>query len=539
MTENRKYGGRGRPWNPRFIEYMSFIAHHKSFKGMPDAFVDNDRIQWEAPSNRASGRFMHTHTKRREWWRKKALELGIDPNSSQWISRVAKTIHPTKKKPCKICGRVLSIQYVYPQARLLDRVRKLPFVPRQYKFDRLEPITDLIKRLVEDFGNQVFDHLPSLLSTGVIQPPNLGRDLEVWQHWLDSTFIPKEPRILSPGVMSNAPDRFDGFHSDNLCCRSKADKGRSKANLASYTTDRRVFEYWSSGDWVAADRLMGQIRAVFKNSDCMNGHLGPCSADHIGPLSLGFCHRPEFQLLCRACNSAKNNRMMNSDVVLLKKAEARSEKVISWHSEVVWNDRKKHVTDNETALRLSKLLRDNRHTFMSILQRIATRGHFSFLVTLLELDYADFDVNFKNLRVVDHITRFHRIIKAHRKTKYAVEQKARRCRVAFDSLRKYFRKISRNAYVVSTPEIEREVKKALAHLDSFPGSAKDWDKKLASVIWKRAGRVDEEILRETIARFPRHQPPKFIKAKRHLVKAMALVGKELAQAWESDRYVRG
>ncbi|WP_250551869.1 hypothetical protein, partial [Escherichia coli] len=28
----------------------------------------------------------------------------------------------------------------------------------------------------------------------------------------------------------------------------------------SYVTDRRVFEYWVDGDWVAADRLMGQVR---------------------------------------------------------------------------------------------------------------------------------------------------------------------------------------------------------------------------------------------------------------------------------------
>ncbi|HFL9475791.1 TPA: Alw26I/Eco31I/Esp3I family type II restriction endonuclease, partial [Escherichia coli] len=69
--------------------------------------------------------------------------------------------------------------------------------------------------------------------------------------------------------MANPPDRFDGFHSFNRCCRSIADKGRTKENLKSYVTDRRVFEYWVDGDWVAADRLMGQVRTnnIFINEE--------------------------------------------------------------------------------------------------------------------------------------------------------------------------------------------------------------------------------------------------------------------------------
>ena len=48
--------------------------------------------------------------------------------------------------------------------------------------------------------------------------------------------------LLSPGVMSNAPDRLDGFHSYNKCCRAKEDKGRSKENLNKYGEDRRAYE---------------------------------------------------------------------------------------------------------------------------------------------------------------------------------------------------------------------------------------------------------------------------------------------------------
>ena len=209
---------------------------------------------------------------------------------------------------------------------------------------------------------------------------------------------------MSPGAMSNAPDRFDGFHSFNRCCRSTADTGRTASNLRTYSTDRRVFEYWTSGDWIAADRLMGILRRDFRNEPCRNGHPGPCQADHIGPISLGFDHRPHFQLLCGPCNSAKNNRMEPSDVAWLIARERLGESVISWHSRQAWDSCKSRVQTGEQALRLSKILRDNRHSYMAALSQFAERGHFGFLASLLELGYADFDVEFEGLRIVDHIT---------------------------------------------------------------------------------------------------------------------------------------
>ena len=39
---------------------------------MPDPFGEKGEIQWEAPSNRASGKFKHTHQRRYEWWKNKA-----------------------------------------------------------------------------------------------------------------------------------------------------------------------------------------------------------------------------------------------------------------------------------------------------------------------------------------------------------------------------------------------------------------------------------------------------------------------------------
>ncbi|RBW13190.1 hypothetical protein B9M93_26380 [Escherichia coli] len=40
-----------------FLEYTRLIVNHPNYFGMPDPFGEKGEIQWEAPSNRASGKF--------------------------------------------------------------------------------------------------------------------------------------------------------------------------------------------------------------------------------------------------------------------------------------------------------------------------------------------------------------------------------------------------------------------------------------------------------------------------------------------------
>ena len=119
------YGSKGQNWSKEFIEYMNFIVSHKEYTGMPDAIKNDGKIQWEAPSNRSSGQYQFTHNKRKSWWIKKAKEIGIDPDSNQWISKTAKVIHPTGEKPCKKCGRTMKLSYVYPKKLLINRFKKV------------------------------------------------------------------------------------------------------------------------------------------------------------------------------------------------------------------------------------------------------------------------------------------------------------------------------------------------------------------------------------------------------------------------------
>lgn len=538
MPSRKQYGSKGQAWHPDFVAYMEFIARHPHYAGMPDAYAAENKIQWEAPSNRGSGRFKDTHHKRRDWWRRKARELGISTSAEEWISKTAKRLHPTGKKPCKRCGRVMELRYAYPREALLNRIRKLEYMKEDFTFDRLEHVAELIRRLHSRYGKRILDDLPALLRASGINVPQSFESLAACLNWIDSQYTPAEPSVLSPGAMSNAPDRFDGFHSFNLCCRSKADTGRHKENLASYVTDRRVFEYWADGDWIAADRLMGQIRVKLRNELCRNGHNGPCDADHIGPISLGFSHHPEFQMLCSPCNSAKNNRMNLSDVQRLRQMECAGASVISWHSKALWDLRKQSVCDDETALRLSKILRDNRHSFMAILREIERAGHHAFLLSLLNLECADFDVEFEGLNVLDHVTQFASQQRTRRTTKYAIEQKARRCRIALESLRTYFKKKNRSAFVISLPETETAKAAAIAALKDSPEEFRKLDKQVSRVLRLRKQEAMDAGFRRLLRKLPSPWPKQFRIAQDSLHQAMQGIARELSGRWEDERYVR-
>ena len=136
--------------------------------------------------------------------------------------------------------------------------------------------------------------------------------------------------------MSNFPDRFDGFHTYNRCCRSTQDKGRSKENLKSYTKDRRAYEYWSDGNIHAANQFMG--------SSFFDG----TSADHIGPISLGFVHDPRYlQPMPGGDNSSKRDRLQIVDIESIIETEKRTGVYpMSWQSKIIWEFIKANYSAN-------------------------------------------------------------------------------------------------------------------------------------------------------------------------------------------------
>jgi Alw26I/Eco31I/Esp3I family type II restriction endonuclease len=528
--------------NVEFLKYQDEIANSPVYEGMPDLRYEDGSIQWEAPSNRSGGQFRDSHDRRLQWWREKAESIGISTRENQWISKTAKAIHPTKVKPCKKCGRYLDIRYCYFSSLLIRRVQSLPFFRGDIDLNYLTNIFDFVPQFIGLYGDHALRILPALLTCKRMPDPPLLRTVEEWQIWLESVYIVAEPSLLSPGAMSNAPDRLDGFHSFNRCCRATADKGRSKQNLALYSTDRRAFEHWVDGNWVAANMLMGLINSNphLKVEHCLNGegenHPRPCSADHIGPISLGFAHRPEFQLLCKPCNSAKNNRLYYSDVLNLRRTEANGGIVTSWYMAELWQRLNGNVVDTDTALRFYRILRDNRHNAMMTLSAYAGARHFLFLYTFLNLWYADYNYEIIGFNVDNHIVTA-KFKRTPSQLLYVKEQKARRVRVAFSSLVDYSEKENRNGFRVDLKENHMLFGESMAALQAAGAEYHEHNERLIGLL------SDEELseadLREFVSEVPNIVKNKNVAfARQCVLQIMNNIARHLAEKWDDLRYSR-
>lgn len=534
--------------NEIFLQYEEEIVNDPVYADMPDLRHDDGTIQWEAPSNRGSGVFQFSHDKRYQWWINKASEVGINTLEDKWISKVAKKIHPTKLHPCKVCGRIMDIRYCYLSANFMKRVKKLSFYDEQVDMDEITHITDFIASFTDTYGDKAYDALPELLKCSQVKSiPTLPHDLSSWTDWINSEYIPKEPSMLGPGAMSNAPDRLDGFHTYDRCCRPTADKGRSKENLASYSTDRRAFENWSDGNWIQANKLMGYINSnsELKKQQCANHSTGsfhprPCSADHIGPISLGFSHRPEFQLLCKPCNSAKNNRMYYSDVQHLISVEEGGSTVTTWYAAPIWQRCKQKVYDKESALKLSRIMRDNRNIAMMLLADFVKHDEFLFLLTLLNLNYADYDyeIDPATLNVNNQIVTVQFISKPST-LRYVNIQKIRKIRVAFSSLIDYANKENRNGFMYTNDKIEHLKQQAFSTLSSVNTFLSNKNKDLKSAISNEATTdTDLEIFLQNIDYTELLDVPQFKDVKNLLVIIMSIVADALSSKWDDSRYSR-
>ena len=532
--------------NPAFSKYKEFIASHPAYSGMPDLRYPDGRIQWETPSNRKSGEFKDSHDKRLQWWKNKAAEIGISTTEDKWISKVAKRIHPTGIRPCPVCGKELEIRYAYLSKRFIKRVHLLDFYNNDIEMTEITHILDFVTEFITEYKNHAIHTLPILLSCK--EAPDIPKlsTLSEWLEWIDQKYIPLEPSMLGPGSMSNAPDRLDGFHY-NRCCRKKTDKGRSDANLASYSKDRRAFENWSDGNWITANMLMGYIKSnpALRQEPCANfgdahEHPLPCDADHIGPISLGFCHRPEFQLLCSPCNSAKNNRLYFSDVQHLIAVESTGETVTTWYATSVWNLCKNKVTNAETALRLSKIMRDNRNIALMLLSKFMTSGECLFLLSLLNLQYADYQYQIipDSQEIYNHIVTVDFTYETS-SLRYVTIQKRRKIRIAFESLSDYATKDNRNGFIYNSPTIEQLKSTIFDILSSVPQEHKILNSKLCSIISNPVISDNEiESFLNEVDYNKLLSLNEYVAAKEKLYEIMSLVAQELSNNWDSARYSR-
>jgi len=430
-----------REWHEKFRKYMEFIVSHPNYKDLPELRNGNGAIKWIVSGNSELGK------QRAKWWDDKVKKTGL-PNRAE----VARAIHPKELggfKPCQICGKELSIFYVYPNKNTLRRINKFSGIQfNVYEKDIKEIFVGIQKKI----GSKVFGIFKNIFD---IPPKVKDNETEIIDYVIDNC-----KTKLSPGVMSNPPDRLEGFHTYNACCRSKEDTGRHSTNLARYSQDRRAYENWSEGDWNLSNRLMGEFGRFEEKIICpFCGKKRKMTADHIGPISLGFTHRPKFNPLCKSCNSGKNNRITLEDVKILIEDEKNGEKIVSWHSKYIWDSLKTKIENEEDALKLSKVMRLNLHNVLTLLSLIKEKGRIDFLKSLLKPEYSFYDYRFENFHPLrlNELT----IVKKPLDSKNKQKNADRYIRISLESLDDYSGKENRRVKEFNNEKIKETIDKLL------------------------------------------------------------------------------
>lgn len=337
-------------YSPKFLEYTQMIVNHPNYNGLPIKTKKNGELSWVAGKTTQIGK------ERVQWANEKASNLGLKIQPGVYAKLMFK-LHPTKMKICQICGSQMSLKYIYLNASFIKQIKK--------KFNHVASLTDtiydltnsLIKKGVSETDIKAF----YIYKAGLVDNFH-SLSLDEISEKMEYSCRVNGKKILGPGAMSNFPDRYDGFHSYNRCCRHLEDTGRSKENLKSYVKDRRAYENWSDGNIHAANKYMHSI--AFEK----------ISADHIGPISLGFIHDPRFlQPMPSNENSAKRDRLQEEDLEKLIELEKTYDiSAISWFSNVLWNFIK-HDFQNQRKYSLTdyrNILKKNMIFFMEILHQI-------------------------------------------------------------------------------------------------------------------------------------------------------------------------
>lgn len=351
-------------------------------------------------------------------------------------------IHPTKYTTCQICGRSLSIYYYYPNKNTLTNIEKT--------FGKTYSIIDHISNIWDDLVDNGYSDTELgkyfFNKCGIKDnPSNLTKDEIIDK--LEYSCRVDGKALLGPGAMSNAPDRFDGFHSYNRCCRKKEDRGRWDSNMDTYNQDRRAYERWSDGNIHAANKFM--------KHKIFNG----ASADHIGPISLGFIHDPRYlQPMAGNQNSSKRDRLSLDDLNKIVEIEKRTGVFpVSWYAKKIWefikSNYKEHPDKIETIYR--DAMKQNMINFMHLLYKIIIGSGEIGKNLLAEFflapnyKYFEYDYEFNDLGDIIKQTPRHR-------TKRSKGDKDRYKRIAIDSVIEYVEKENRNLKpTISTLNLDR------------------------------------------------------------------------------------
>ena len=150
-------------WHPEFLKYMEYIVHHHNYAEIPYTKNAEGKINWIAPKGGATGKA------RIDWIVRKATELSIT-NEPGMYAKVMFQIHPTKEKPCQICGKIMSLRYIYLNQNFVTFLNK-----NGIECSTLNSIYDICEQINEKFGNE---YLVTIISEKFHIPVELGESIE-------------------------------------------------------------------------------------------------------------------------------------------------------------------------------------------------------------------------------------------------------------------------------------------------------------------------------------------------------------------------
>lgn len=417
-------------YHPIFDKYVETIVKHPNYNGLYYDRNKNGKVNWVVTGKSEKGQ------KRLEWWNETCKRLGL-PIQKGCYAKVARMIHPTGIHVCQCCGEERSIFYEYPTLGTLKKLNK------KFGLDILQ--TDFtIREFIRIFclTKKQLDIISRMFKLPLVN--NADELISI----VKSELIDKESRYLSPGVMGNCPDRFNGLHSYALCCRKTKDTGRHDENMKTYPQDRRAYEDWSDGDYNLANRIMGEFHKYPPMVCPICNKEKPMSADHIGPISLGFCHSIFLKPMCKSCNSSKNNQMTKSDVDELIRLENKGYQVISWHSKYIWDMVKGDINNDTDAKQASSIMLKCHQNILNILAIIYKKTGKDFLMRYLHPEYSLVDYRFEDFDL-NHLDRM-KIIAKPLNSKNKRKNQERYIRIAFESLDEFKSKDNRkNKFIIS------------------------------------------------------------------------------------------
>jgi hypothetical protein len=163
-------------------------------------------------------------------------------------------------------------------------------------------------------------------------------------------------------------------------------------------------------------------------------------------------------------------------------------------------------------------------------------GHFLFLYTFLNLGHADYNYRIEDFHVVNHVVTAN-ISSTPSTHKYVLEQKARRVRVAYNSLIEYSAKENRNGLNITLAENAGIVYDTIDVLNTAGDEYTEWNERLMRILREEV--VLEQVLRSFVADIPDISKNECVKYARNQVQCiMENIAHYLADNWDNLRYSR-